>query len=44
MFNMRRAWEKIIAAVVDYSVVLLEQGDVAGLGDRVTAEINDTRR
>ena len=41
---MRRSREKIIAAVMDNAVALLEQSDVAGLGDRVTAEINDARR
>ena len=41
---MRRAREKVVATVPSDAVVLLEQGDVAGLGDRVAAEINDTRR
>ena len=41
MFNMRRTREKVVATVVDNVVVLLEQGDVAGLGDRVAAEVDD---
>ena len=44
MFNMRRTREKVVATVVDNAVALLEQSDIAGLGDRVTAEINDARR
>ena len=38
---MRCAWEKVVAAVPSDAVVLLEQGDVAGLGDRIAAEIED---
>ena len=41
MFNMRRTREKVVAAVPSDAVVLLEQGDVAGLGDRVAAEVDD---
>ena len=44
MFNMRRTREKVVATVVDNVVVLLEQGDVAGLGNGIAAEINYTRR
>ena len=44
MFNMRRAREKVVAAVMDDAVVLLEQGDIASLGDGVAAEIEDARR
>ncbi len=44
MFNMRRTREKVVAAVPSDAVVLLEQGDVAGLGDGIAAEIKDTWR
>ena len=40
---MRRAREKVVAAVMDDVVVLLEQGDVAGLGGGIAAEIEDAR-
>ena len=41
---MRRAWEKVVATVVDNAVAFLKQTDISGLGGRVTAEINDTWR
>lgn len=41
---MRCAREKVVAAVPGDAVVLLEQGDVAGLGDGIAAEIQDTWR
>ena len=41
---MRCAREKVVATVMDDVVVLLEQGDIAGLGDGVAAEIEDARR
>ena len=41
---MRCTREKIIAAVPSDAVALLEQGDVAGLGDGIAAEIEDARR
>ena len=44
MFNMRRTREKVVATVVDNAVALLEQSDVTGLGDRVTAEVYDAWR
>ena len=44
MFNMRRAREKIIALMVHDFIFFLKQTDISGLGDRVTAEINDARR
>ena len=44
MLNVRRTREKVVATVTSDAVVLLEQGDVAGLGDGIAAEINDTWR
>lgn len=44
MLNMRRAREKIIAAMVDNAVAFLKQTDISGLGDGITTEINDARR
>ena len=41
---MRRSWEKIIALMVYDFIFFLKQTDISGLGDRVTAEINDARR
>ena len=38
---MRCAREKVVATVPSDAVVLLEQGDVAGLGDGIAAEIKD---
>lgn len=40
---MRRAREKVVAAVPGDAVALLEQGNVAGLGDGIAAEIEDAR-
>ena len=40
---MRRTREKVVATVVDNVVVLLEQGDVAGLGNGIAAEINGSK-
>ena len=42
--TMRRAREKVVATVPGDVVALLEQGNVAGLGDGVAAEIEDARR
>lgn len=44
MLNVRRTREKVVATVTSDAVVLLEQGDVASLGDGITTEINDARR
>ena len=44
MFNMRRAREKIIAAVMNDVVFFLQESNIASLGDRVTAEVYDARR
>ena len=41
---MRRSREKIIALMVHDFIFFLKQTDISGLGDRVTAEINDARR
>lgn len=44
MFNMRRAREKIIAAVMNDVVFFLQESNIASLGDGITTEINDARR
>lgn len=44
MFNMRRAREKIIAAVMNDVVFFLQESNIASLGDGIAAEIKDTWR
>ena len=44
MFYMRRAREKVVAAVGADVVLLGEESGVAGLGNGVTAEVDNARR
>ena len=44
MFNMRRAREKVVAAVGADVVLFGEESGVAGLGNGVTAEVDNARR
>lgn len=44
MFNMWRAWKKVVSVVGVDVIFLSKKGNVASLSDRVAAKIDNTRR